>query len=133
MLVVTNVRGRFDSGIPNVTTAAANAHPLPPIMPPTSSDIIVIAVARAMPGHASDLERALREVAAPTRAQPGSVSFHLLGAEEPGVVVGLERWASDADHARHLQGSHVQRLMAAMGDHLAEPPSIVKCRILDGA
>ena len=102
-------------------------------MPPQSSDLIVIAVAKAKRGHEGDLERALRDVAAPTRAQPGSVSFDLLGAEETGggLIVGLERWASDADHARHLQGPHVQTLMAAMADHLAEPPTIVKYRILD--
>jgi quinol monooxygenase YgiN len=102
-------------------------------MRPTSSDLIVIAVAKAKRGHERDLERALRDVAAPTRAQSGSVSFTLLGGEEPGLIVGLERWSSDADHTRHLQGSHVQKLMTAMADHLAEPPSIVKYRILDGA
>jgi len=100
--------------------------------PAKPSDLIVIAMAKAKRGREHDLERALRDVAAPTRAQPGIVSFTLLATDDPPLIVGLERWSSDADHARHLQGPHVEKLMTAMADHLAEPPTIVKYRILDG-
>ena len=46
-------------------------------MSAVTSDSIVIATAKAKPGREVDLERALRDVAAPTRAQPGCVQFSL--------------------------------------------------------
>jgi quinol monooxygenase YgiN len=68
-------------------------------------DVVVIATAKAKPGNESELERALREVAKPTRQQPGCVRFSLYRSEDdPGVVVGVERWKTKADHDRHLQG-----------------------------
>jgi quinol monooxygenase YgiN len=97
-----------------------------------SSDLIIIARAKARPGHERDLAAALREVAAPTRAQAGSVAFSLYqSADDPSVVVGFERWTSAADHDRHLQGAHVERLMRAMAHILVEPPTIVSYKVLD--
>jgi len=96
------------------------------------SDLIVIATAKAKPGKEKELERALRDVAKPTRAQPGSVAFSLFRSKEnPSVIVGFERWESTQAHDRHLQGAHVQKLMAAMADVLAEPPQIVSYEVLD--
>ena len=101
-------------------------------MAPHNSDLIVIATAKAKSGSEADLERALLEAAGPTRRQPGCVSFSLLHSlDDPAVIVGFERWASDKDHDRHLQGAHVQTLMAKMGPLLAEPPQIRSFRIAD--
>ena len=97
-----------------------------------SSDLIVIASAKARPGHERDLEAALREVAVPTRAQGGSVAFSLYrSVDDPSVIVGFERWTSPAHHDQHLQGVHVARLMRAMADILVEPPTIVSYKVLD--
>jgi quinol monooxygenase YgiN len=101
-------------------------------MKSSTTDLIVIASAKAKPGKEADLERALREAAGPTRQQPGCVEFRLLrmaGAHH--TLLGFERWASEADHQKHLQGAHVQRLMQRMGDILAEPPNIVAYEVLD--
>jgi len=96
------------------------------------SDLIVIASAKAKPGKEAALEKALRDVAKPTRAQPGSVAFSLhRSLENPAVIIGIERWASKEEHSRHLQGAHVQKLMSAMADILAEPPAIVSYEIMD--
>ncbi len=101
-------------------------------MAPQKSDLIVIATARAKSGKEADLERALLEAAGPTRRQSGCVSFSLLHSlDDPTVIVGFERWASDKDHDRHLQGAHVQTLMAKMVPILAEPPQIRSFRIAD--
>jgi quinol monooxygenase YgiN len=95
-------------------------------------DLMIIATAKARPGKEGELEAALREVAGPTRAQPGCVEFGLYRVRgSPGTIVGLERWASEADHDKHLQGAHVQRLMGRMGPILAEAPSIVAYEVLD--
>jgi len=96
------------------------------------SDLIVIATAKAKAGKEKDLERALRDVAKPTRAQPGSVAFSLFrSTENPAIIVGFERWESTKAHDKHLQGAHVQKLMAAMADVLAEPPQIISYEVLD--
>lgn len=96
------------------------------------TDLVVIAAAKAQPGREKELEKALRDVAKPTRGQPGCVSFSLYrSAENPAVIVGHERWASREDHERHLRGAHVQALMSAMANLLAEPPHIVSYQIMD--
>lgn len=96
------------------------------------SDLVVIARAQAQPGKERDLEKALRAVAKPTRAQAGCVSFSLYrAADNPAVIVGYERWASKEHHDRHLEGAHVQTLMSAMAGILAEPPHIAAYTIMD--
>jgi quinol monooxygenase YgiN len=63
--------------------------------------------------------------------QPGCVLFSLYrSSENLSGMVGFERWRPE-DHQRHLQGAHVQRLMFAMADSLAEPPQIASYEIVD--
>lgn len=89
------------------------------------STLIVIAAAKAKPGQEKKLEHALNDVAGPTRAQPGCELFSLYRSlENASTIIGFERWASQEHHARHLQGAHVQTLMSAMSDLVAEPPKI---------
>jgi quinol monooxygenase YgiN len=96
---------------------------------PNKNDLIVIATALAKSGQEAALERALRDVATPTRAQPGCVSWHLYRAGA--TLVALERWTSREAHDRHLQGAHVQELMGKMADLLVAPPSIVEYTIVE--
>jgi quinol monooxygenase YgiN/uncharacterized protein YndB with AHSA1/START domain len=97
-------------------------------------DVIFIATAKAKPGNETELERALRAVAAPTRAQRGCVEFTLYRSEEdPSVIVSVERWKSKADHERRLQGPHFRKLGAAMADLIAGPPQIVGHQVIDEA
>ena len=99
---------------------------------PAKSDLIIIASAKAKPGQEKALEKALREVAGPTRAQPGCVSFSLhRSVDDPAVIVGVERWTRKEDHDRHLQGAHFQKLGGAMGNIIAGPPSVVSYNVLD--
>jgi quinol monooxygenase YgiN len=96
------------------------------------TDVVVIATAHAKPGRERDLERALRDVAQPTRQQPGCVRFSLYRSEEnPAMIVGVEQWKSKADHERHLQGSHFKKLATAMADIIAGPPQILWYEIVD--
>lgn len=96
------------------------------------SDLIIIASARAQPGKEKDLERALCDVAAPTRTQPGCVQFILLRSlENSAIVVGFERWASAQHHHHHMQGPHFKKLADAMSDIIAEPPQVLSYEIID--
>lgn len=92
------------------------------------TDLIVIATAKAKPGKEAALAAALSDVAAPTRAQRGAVSWSLYRAGA--TLVAVERWSSRELHDRHLQGPHAQVLMGRMADLLAEPPSIVEHEIV---
>jgi len=96
------------------------------------STLIVIAAAKAKPGQEKKLEQALCEVAGPTRAQPGCELFSLYRSlEHASTIIGFERWVSREHHARHLQGTHVQTLMSAMSDLVAEPPQILLYEVLN--
>ncbi len=101
-------------------------------MEKSKSDLIIIAFAKAKPGKEAELEQALLDVAGPTRNQPGCVYFDLYHSiDDPAVLVGLERWASEKDHERHLQGAHVKTLMSKMADALDEPPKILLYKVAD--
>jgi quinol monooxygenase YgiN len=68
------------------------------------SDLIIIATAVAKPGRERELEQALREAAGPTRAQPGCIHFSLHRVKgNASTIIGFERWATEADHQRHIQ------------------------------
>ena len=96
------------------------------------TDLIVVATAKSKPGKEVELLKALLDVAAPTRAQPGCVNFALYRSkQDPSVVTALERWASMADHESHIKGAHVAKLMAAMGSLLAGPPAVTTYEIMN--
>lgn len=95
------------------------------------AEYIVMATAKAQPGKEADLERALRDVVEPTRRQPGCLSFHLYRPlDTPGTIIAFECWATEADHDAHIQGEHVQKLIAAFGDIIAEPPTFLRVAAL---
>jgi quinol monooxygenase YgiN len=99
---------------------------------PSDPNTLIIASATAKPGKEAELISALREVAEPTRAQPGCIRFGLYQLDGPGAtIVGIECWASAADHERHLAGAHFQRLASRLADLVAEPPRIVSCAVID--
>jgi len=98
----------------------------------SAGDVIILAEARAKPGKEAELAQALSEAAGPTRQQPGCVAFSLWQRPDlPATIMGFERWASEADHQRHLRGAHIEKLMQRMADILAEAPRIVAYRVLD--
>ena len=101
-------------------------------MKASNTDLIILAAAKAKPGKEADLERALRDVAGPTRKQPGCIQFTLLrAAGDKSMLLGIERWGSQEAHEKHLQGDHVKQLMARMAEILAAPPSIVAYEAID--
>jgi quinol monooxygenase YgiN len=96
-----------------------------------TTEIVVLATAKAKPGKEADLEQALRDVAAPTRAQRGCLQFELYrSAQDPAAITAFERWASNEDHERHLQGDHVKKLMTLFDGILTGPPEVVAMKPL---
>jgi quinol monooxygenase YgiN len=94
------------------------------------NELVIFATARAIPGKESELERALRDVAKPTLAQPGCLGFELYRSQDGTTITAFERWASKADHAGHIQGAHVQELIGKFNGILAAVPVISEMRRL---
>src|SRR5215467_35966 len=87
------------------------------------SDILIIASATAKPGKEAELISALRAVAGPTRVQPGCLRFGLYRTDSAGAtIVGIERWASAADHERHLAGANAEGTRRSRSG--VEPPGM---------
>jgi quinol monooxygenase YgiN len=89
------------------------------------SELISIARATAKPGRADELEHALRERTAPTRAQPGNLEFALFRSiDDDATMLAIERWASRGDWEHHQQGPHIASLIDIFNEVLAGPPDI---------
>lgn len=92
----------------------------------STTELVVLATAKAKPGKEADVERALRDAVAPTRAQRGCLQFELYrSVQDAGAITAVERWASEEDHQRHLEGDHIRTLMIRFDGILAAPPQIV--------
>jgi quinol monooxygenase YgiN len=69
-----------------------------------------LVVLRAKEGQEIALEEELRALVAPTRREPGCLGYTLhRSADQPGVLLLHEVWASREHHARHTQTPHFQR------------------------
>ncbi|HET7434774.1 MAG TPA: putative quinol monooxygenase [Thermoanaerobaculia bacterium] len=87
--------------------------------------ITVIARGRALPGKEQDMEKALVDNAIESRKEAACVDYQVIHSlDDPAVFGTVERWRSKEDLDRHMQTPHVQRLFAALGPVLAEPPQI---------
>lgn len=89
------------------------------------ADLQVVAVITAKSGSEKIVGDALNALVAPTRAEPGCLSYHLFESNaDPAVFVTHETWRSQADLDAHLQTPHLQQALAAAGDLLAVAPAI---------
>jgi len=83
-------------------------------------DVDVIAVIIAKLGSASKVESALRDLVAPTRAEPGCISYELYGsAASDTTFFTIEKWRTQADLDAHVQTPHIHAALEATADHLA--------------
>jgi quinol monooxygenase YgiN/uncharacterized protein YndB with AHSA1/START domain len=96
-----------------------------------AAETVVLATIKAKAGKEADLELVLRNVVAPTRAQPGCLQFELYrSAQDPAVMTAFEHWDSEENHERHLQGGHVKTLLSRFDEIVAAPPEFVFLKLL---
>jgi quinol monooxygenase YgiN len=87
--------------------------------------INVVAVITAKPGSEDVVRQAMRDLAAPTRAEEGCLAWDLSESSvAPGTFVTVEAWRDPADLDQHMQTEHIAAAMATLGDALAAPPAI---------
>jgi quinol monooxygenase YgiN len=72
--------------------------------------ITLTVVLRAKEGQEAALEKELRALVAPTRREAGCLDYTLLrSADQSGVFLLHEIWASREHHTRHTQTPHFER------------------------
>lgn len=80
------------------------------------SDLVIVALVQARPGHEAALVKAQAELVAVARQQPGCLSYELHESlEQPGRVVFFERWRDLASWERHMRGPHLEAFRASAG------------------
>ncbi|HEX6099959.1 MAG TPA: putative quinol monooxygenase [Thermoanaerobaculia bacterium] len=92
-----------------------------------TTEVTVIARAKAKPGHEEELERALRTNADSSRCEGGCVSYAVLRGDD-GTFMTVERWATRSDADTHMTTPHVQSLLATIGPLLDGAPEITVMR-----
>lgn len=84
--------------------------------------LTVLARVKAQADKLQQTEQTLTGLIAPTREEPGCISYALHQSnDDPCVFVFVEIWRSQADLDEHLQKPYLQAFIAAAGELLAEP------------
>ncbi|MDY7563247.1 putative quinol monooxygenase [Pseudomonas sp. 10B1] len=84
-----------------------------------SPPLIVIATLIAKSGHEADLEKCLRTILEPTRAETGCLSYDLhQDLEHSASFYMIERWTDDAALQAHSASAHIQAFRVEVGKHL---------------
>ncbi len=89
--------------------------------------LVVTARIVSKPDTRTPTRDALLALEAPTRAEDGCLEYTwFVAATEPDVFTTIERWESAAHLEAHMTTPHVQAVLAAAGDLVAEAPVITK-------
>ncbi len=84
--------------------------------------LTVLARIKAKPDKLQQTESTLTGLIAPTREEPGCISYTLHQSnDDPCVFVFVEVWKSQPDLDAHLQKPHLQAFIAEAGELLEEP------------
>ncbi|WP_030395173.1 putative quinol monooxygenase [Kitasatospora purpeofusca] len=84
---------------------------------------MVLAMLRAEPEHADELDAALREVAGHTRGEPGALAYSV-ARQDGGRFLVVERYADGAARDAHFAAPYVVALLDRFPLLLAEEPVV---------
>jgi len=94
--------------------------------------VIVFASFHPKPGEAGAVEKILRGMVDPTRAEPGNEIYDLYKkAEAPASFHLFERYTDQAALQAHRETAHYRAYRASIVDHLAEPIGVVVLNTVD--
>ncbi|HZZ13261.1 MAG TPA: putative quinol monooxygenase [Paraburkholderia sp.] len=81
------------------------------------SEIAVVAISVAKPGHEEQLREALEGIVGPTRQEAGALQYDLhRDVLEPRRFVFIERWESRDALAAHAKSAHIQAYKQAVAE-----------------
>lgn len=92
-----------------------------------ASDVSVTAIARlqARPGLEAAVRAQALALVAPTRAEPGNISYRPYeDPAAPGAWLILEEWADPESWQTHLASPHLEQALSRTASLLAEPPVV---------
>jgi quinol monooxygenase YgiN len=77
---------------------------------PPKRGVTLIVALRARPGQEAALEKELRALVAPTRAERGCIAYDLhVSSDVPGLFLLREIWASLKHHQKHWDTEHMKK------------------------
>ena len=86
----------------------------------------ITALFRARPGKETELRDALIGLLAPTRKEPGCLSYDLhQSVDDPARLLMYETWKDQAAIQAHMVSPHVEKLLPRVDALCAESPQIV--------
>ncbi len=86
----------------------------------------------ARAGEESAVEEALREVTAPSRAEPGCLSFHTFRSmRDPRLFYIHSRWVDEAAFQLHAELPHTVRFLQRVDAQLDQPRDVTRTQLLD--
>ncbi|AYM14178.1 Antibiotic biosynthesis monooxygenase [Agrobacterium fabacearum S56] len=90
--------------------------------------LTLIARLTAKPGCAATLGEALQALVLPTRAEGGSIDYHLhRDNHDPSVWILYENWRSRADLDAHFEQPYTKAVMARFPELLAREMELTFC------
>jgi quinol monooxygenase YgiN len=91
----------------------------------SSVGVLLVAELHGRAALASQLRSLLDELAGATRGEQECTSFRVLVAAEPGELVMLGWWASQAALSAHYNTAHYRHYRERVGELLARPSDVV--------
>lgn len=93
----------------------------------TAEQLTLVAMFKAKPGKREVLKKTLVSLVDKTRAEEGSVSYHLYeDREDADRFVFHEIWANEILWKKHMQSRHIADLLAVAGELFCEEP-VIQC------
>lgn len=87
-------------------STASPSSPIPRSHVPAGA-VVLTATVKALPGQDAVVRTALLELVAPSRSEPGCLCYNLHeSADETGLFIFYEQWASQAAFDTHIQSPH---------------------------
>jgi quinol monooxygenase YgiN len=92
----------------------------PVAAPKAPKGVTLVVAIRSRPGQEAALEKELRALVAPSRAERGCIAYDLhLSSDQPGLFLLREIWASLKHHGRHWETEHMKRWSERKGALMA--------------
>lgn len=95
-------------------------------------EIFIFARVHAREGRESAVAQALREVATPTRAEPGCVAMSFFrSVRDPRVFFVHSRWIDEAAFETHIRMLHTVRFVEKVEPLIDHPLAVERTQVLE--
>jgi len=94
-------------------------------------EIFIFARFHARAGEEGNVEAAIREIAGPTRAEPGCLDYHVFrSTRDPRLFYIHSRFRDEAAFERHAELPHTVRFLARVEPLIDHPLDVTRTTLL---